>query len=407
MIRRKALLTLHHFYRIDPEAMQPYIKKMKRCLADPHPGVMSAALVALHTVVLAQPSAHGSLAPAVVHILRQILEHRLDVSYNLHGVPAPFEQVNCMRLLALFEPLSAVVEDAITQTLLDALHKVDTNQQDNVAYSALREVWEMLLRLFQSESGIDQHVAIEGIIVLAKQRPDMVRGQEHGLIAAFEEHGDDTVLRHGILTALESMCSDTDAAVALVPLFVAHIRSLVGEGNMALQAQVADGLLAHVQRYPGMDPVAKSKALLDAFAELSDPCRRRLTNTIRVWAADGMLSKEMGVVYALGWLADEALPSHKIWLAVWMCGHWRAVQAVDALTGVLELARQHDATVDPELVAHTIETSMRLCTLPGAAFGFAIVAAVRAFEGSGNIAVANFMEAATANGAFTKPSATF
>ncbi|GFH14152.1 adaptin_N domain-containing protein, partial [Haematococcus lacustris] len=76
-VRKKAIMALHRFQQLDPRhegalAGLDTDKHLRTCLCDKDPGVMSAALCALHDAVS---------------------EHRLPKAYDYHRFPAPFIQV--------------------------------------------------------------------------------------------------------------------------------------------------------------------------------------------------------------------------------------------------------------------------------------------------------------------------
>lgn len=66
------------------------------------PGVMSAALCALHEVVKSDTRPYKNLIPSFTSILKQVSEHRLPKSYDYHRFPAPFIQARLPFFASVF-----------------------------------------------------------------------------------------------------------------------------------------------------------------------------------------------------------------------------------------------------------------------------------------------------------------
>lgn len=68
-------------------------RHFRTTLCDKDPGVMCAALCALHDLVGVNPAPYRNLIPSLTSILKQVSEHRLPKAYDYHRFPAPFIQV--------------------------------------------------------------------------------------------------------------------------------------------------------------------------------------------------------------------------------------------------------------------------------------------------------------------------
>eukprot|EP00842_Homolaphlyctis_polyrhiza_P005239 jgi/Hompol1/5716/HPOL_002033-RA len=371
LVRRKSVLVFRKLWQIDKQAVHPYIKKIKHMIADPDPSVMSASLITLHELVLNNPTSYKSLASAVVHILNQILEHRLDCSYDYHGVPAPYIQVNCMRLLALFDTLAS----EIATVVLDAFHRVDTNQQDNIAYmvmlqcvktlvarqataaQSLNYVLPVVLRLLNNGTELDRLAAIECVNLIAVQYPSRVISVAPVLTAVF----DDTTTDMSLKQTFHNM---------------QHITTLAA---------------SHIQ-----DPVISSKLVLESFEMLSDATRPHLTNTIMGHVSGRWIAPDLAISYAIRWLQDPVHPRNKTWLATW-CG---AANTIDHLATLLSQLAASPA--DPDLVSHVVEMSIKLGSTHKIVFPNEMIKAVATFGKSPHIGLTNrvrqFFEAANSVG---------
>ena len=107
-VRKKAVLALHAFLRLDPGLEGPLAgsgieRALRAALCDRDPAVMGAACLGLSALASSTPDAPArlrNLTPSLVAILRQVLDHRLPRSYEYHRSPAPFLQIRLLKLLA-------------------------------------------------------------------------------------------------------------------------------------------------------------------------------------------------------------------------------------------------------------------------------------------------------------------
>ena len=51
LVRKKALLAMHHFYQCSSSSVEHLGEDFRRALSDPDPGVMEAALILLHDII--------------------------------------------------------------------------------------------------------------------------------------------------------------------------------------------------------------------------------------------------------------------------------------------------------------------------------------------------------------------
>ena len=109
-------------------------------LCDKDPSVMSAALCALHELILADPIPHKNLVPSFVSILKQIVEHRLPKSYDYHRVPAPFIQIKLLKILAALGVADKAASTEMYSVLGTALKKGDNqvNIGNAIVYECVR-----------------------------------------------------------------------------------------------------------------------------------------------------------------------------------------------------------------------------------------------------------------------------
>lgn len=142
IIRRKAVLALYKFYLIAPNQVQHIHNKFRKALCDKDPGVMTASLhiyaqmiqVIIYQVTTVtvfidktsyspsslldllwcnpvpshifhflqeKPEGYKDLAASFVAILKQVVGGKLPMDFNYHSVPAPWLQIQLLRILSL------------------------------------------------------------------------------------------------------------------------------------------------------------------------------------------------------------------------------------------------------------------------------------------------------------------
>ncbi|KAJ1330120.1 hypothetical protein BSLG_009704 [Batrachochytrium salamandrivorans] len=375
LIRRKAVLAFHRFYILDSQAVLPYIKKLKRSLADAHPSVMSASLITLYDVVKNTPDLHMSLAPAVTHILNQIIDNKLDSSYNYHGVPAPFVQLNCMRMLAILKPLTEEREKDISNSVLAAMHKINIGQQDDIAYMLIlqcvqtlairpsapvifKRLQQMGLQLTHSDLPNEKRLGIQCLVVLAK---------------------------HGIIEAMIRLCKDAAMATTLLGMLFEMVACV--SGNVFMQRTCIDHVLVLLEAHE-LDPLVTSKAILDCVECLPDASRSVLTSRVTGYITNGRVVSHVALTRALGWLGDTTHPPCLTWLAIWIVGQIGSQEALELIATLLKSIADLDTGAYTDLIAHAIETCTKLGSVMGSQLPTDLTQTITGLCGSSHMGIA-------------------
>jgi AP-4 complex subunit epsilon-1 len=176
LVRKKAVMALHRFHQLDPPSIDHLQDKIRRCLCDKDPAVMGATLCLLYDLVYratggfekqaledgsgdddgygagdggassgggARAPARGpgsvksykDLIPSFVSILKQIIEHRLVREYDYHRMPAPWIQIQLLRILALLGHGDQAASEGMYEILNEVMRRADTGI--NVGYAVM------------------------------------------------------------------------------------------------------------------------------------------------------------------------------------------------------------------------------------------------------------------------------
>jgi AP-4 complex subunit epsilon-1 len=138
-VRKKAVMALHRFHQRSPSSVAHLHGKFRQMLCDKDPSVMSAALCALHDLILADATPHKNLIPSFVSILKQIVEHRLH-NYDYHKVPAPFIQIKLLKILAALGTADKAASTEMYSVLSTCLKRGDSggNVGNAIVYECVR-----------------------------------------------------------------------------------------------------------------------------------------------------------------------------------------------------------------------------------------------------------------------------
>ncbi|KAG8145025.1 putative AP-4 complex subunit epsilon protein [Naja naja] len=119
IIRRKAVQALYKFYLIAPNQVQHIHDKFRRALCDRDVGVMAASLHIYLQMVKEDSSGYKDLTSSFVTILKQVVGGKLPMDYNYHNTPAPWLQIQLLRILRLLGK-----DDPRTTILFECVHTI-------------------------------------------------------------------------------------------------------------------------------------------------------------------------------------------------------------------------------------------------------------------------------------------
>jgi AP-4 complex subunit epsilon-1 len=145
IVRKRAVSAIHRFYQMDRTIINDHIGKIRLALCDKDPCVMGASLPLFYSMVQDDVAQFKDLVPSFVSILKQITEHRLPREFDYHRIPAPWIQMNLLRILALLGRGDQSSSEGMYEILVDCMKRADTGI--NVGY-AIGKLFLLLTRLF-------------------------------------------------------------------------------------------------------------------------------------------------------------------------------------------------------------------------------------------------------------------
>ncbi|KAI2648581.1 AP-4 complex subunit epsilon-1 [Labeo rohita] len=137
IIRRKAVLALYKFYLIAPNQVQHIHAKFRKALCDKDPGVMTSSLHIYLQLIRESPDGYKDLTGSFVTILKQVVGGKLPVDFNYHNVPAPWLQIQLLRILSLLGKEDQSTSELMYEVLDESLRRAEMNH--NITYAILYE----------------------------------------------------------------------------------------------------------------------------------------------------------------------------------------------------------------------------------------------------------------------------
>ncbi|XP_017373369.1 AP-4 complex subunit epsilon-1 [Cebus imitator] len=132
IIRRKAVLALYKFHLIAPNQVQHIHIKFRKALCDRDVGVMAASLHIYLRMIKENSSGYKDLTGSFVTILKQVVGGKLPVDFNYHSVPAPWLQIQLLRILGLLGKDDQRTSELMYDVLDESLRRAELNH--NVTY---------------------------------------------------------------------------------------------------------------------------------------------------------------------------------------------------------------------------------------------------------------------------------
>lgn len=201
-VRKKALGALHRFYQMDKTSIVSHLENVRRGLCDKDPSVMGATLPLLQSLVQDDVQAYKDLVPSLVSILKQITEHRLPRDYDYHRIPAPWVQMNLLRILALLGKGDQASSEGMYEVVADVMKRADTgiNVGYAIVYEAVKTVTTIypnpllldatataISRFIRSDSHNLKYIGIKGLAAIVKDHPRYAADHQMAVIDCLED----------------------------------------------------------------------------------------------------------------------------------------------------------------------------------------------------------------------------
>ncbi|KAE8617737.1 hypothetical protein XENTR_v10009187 [Xenopus tropicalis] len=165
IVRRKAVLALYKFYMIAPTQVQHIHEKFRKALCDRDVGVMAASLHIYYQVIKDNPAGYKDLTGSFITILKQVVGGKLPADFNYHSVPAPWLQIQLLRILRLLGKDDPRASELIYDVLDESLRRAEINH--NITYAILFECVQTIYTIYPKADLFEKAAKCIGKFVLS------------------------------------------------------------------------------------------------------------------------------------------------------------------------------------------------------------------------------------------------
>ncbi|XP_019520389.1 PREDICTED: AP-4 complex subunit epsilon-1 [Hipposideros armiger] len=165
IIRRKAVLALYKFYLIAPNQVQHIHIKFRKALCDRDVGVMAASLHIYLRMIKENSSGYKDLTGSFVTILKQVVGGKLPVDFNYRSVPAPWLQIQLLRILGLLGKDDQRTSEIMYDVLDESLRRAELNH--NITYAILFECVHTVYSIYPKSELLEKAAKCIGKFVLS------------------------------------------------------------------------------------------------------------------------------------------------------------------------------------------------------------------------------------------------
>uniref|UniRef100_A0A6G1RLL4 AP-4 complex subunit epsilon n=1 Tax=Hypotaenidia okinawae TaxID=2861861 RepID=A0A6G1RLL4_9GRUI len=165
IIRRKAVQALYKFYLIAPNQVQHIHDKFRKALCDRDAGVMAASLHIYLQMIKENSSGYKDLTGSFVTILKQVVGGKLPIDFNYHSVPAPWLQIQLLRILGLLGRDDPRTSELMYDVLDESLRRAEINH--NITYAILFECVQTIYIIHPKSELLEKAAKCIGKFVLS------------------------------------------------------------------------------------------------------------------------------------------------------------------------------------------------------------------------------------------------
>jgi len=230
-VRKKAVSALHRLYQLDKSSVIDHYPKIRRVICDKDPSVMGASLGLILDLAKDDTSQWKDLVPSLVSILKQVVEHRLSKDFDYHRIPAPWLQINLLRLLAVLGRGDQSCSEDMYEVLAEVMQRADTgiNVGYAIVYEAVNTVTTIypntvlldtaassISRFIRSDSHNLKYIGIKGLAAIVKEHPRYAADHQMAVVDCLEDP--DETLKRKTLSLLFRMTNSVNVEFIITKL---------------------------------------------------------------------------------------------------------------------------------------------------------------------------------------------
>jgi len=352
LVRKKTVMVLHRFHRLDSSAVSNLGPQMRRTLCDKDPSVMAASLCLLHAQIMEKPLSYKELVPSFVSILKQIVEHRLPRDFDYHRMPAPWAQLRLLRILALLGRADQSASEGMYEVLGDVIRRADTGI--NVGYAIVYECVRTVTTIYPNSTLLDEaaraiarflgsenhnlkYLGITGLAQVVEQHPKYAA--EHHLAVIDCLSSVDDTLKRKTLDLLYRMMNPVNVEFIASKL----LESLESSTDEFLRQALVSRLCTAAERFAPSNAwyVATVVRVMELAGDLvPNEVAQQMLSLVAEGGEDGdadVLRKD-AVDRFVGMLHREVVPDGLFHVLAWVLGEFAQLSTEDVAGAIATLA---------------------------------------------------------------------
>nr|XP_023672930.1 AP-4 complex subunit epsilon-1 [Paramormyrops kingsleyae] len=385
IIRRKAVLALYKFYLMAPNQVQHIHDKFRRALCDKDPGVMTASLHIYLQMIKESPENYKELAGSFVVILKQVVSGKLPADFSYHSVPAPWLQMQLLRILALLGKEDQRTSEIMYEVLDESLRRAEINH--NITYAILYECVKTVYTIHPKSELLEKaakcigkfvlspkinlkYLGLKALTYVVQQDPNLALQHQMTIIECLDHP--DPIIKRETLELLYRITNAQNVTVIVEKMldFLRHSRDEYTVIGLV-------GKVAELAEKYAPDNSWFVQTMNAVFSLGGDAMQPDITNNFLRLLAEGFDNAEedrqlrlLAVDSYLSLLGGEAasLPQPFLQIISWVLGEYSYLKVgqdpTDVLARLGALLERHDITTETR--CWVLAAMGKLCTTDGA-----------------------------------------
>ena len=231
LIRKKAIIVLNRFMKLNPSLVSEYSNYFRKAICDKDPSVMGASLNSLFQILsdTNNVSLYKDLISSFVVILKQIIDHRLPRDFDYHRMPAPWLQVRILEILGILGENDKRASEQMYEILSEVMRRADdtgVNAGYAIVYQCLTTITkiypnpslietaaQLVSRFLTAENNNLKYTGITGLISIVKINPSYAIRHQLVVVDCLEDS--DVTLKRKTLALLHKMTNNSNVCVII------------------------------------------------------------------------------------------------------------------------------------------------------------------------------------------------
>jgi AP-4 complex subunit epsilon-1 len=353
IIRKKAILVLNRFIKLNPSLVNEYSVYFRRTLCDKDPSVMGATLNSFHQILGEEgfvPTFKDLISSFVV-ILKQIIDHRLPRDFDYHRMPAPWLQICLLEILGILGENDKRASEQMYEILSEVMRRADdtgVNAGYAIIYQCLKTITkiypnpnlienaaQLVARFLTAENNNLKYTGITGLISIVKINPSYAIRHQLVVVDCLEDT--DETLKRKTLILLYKMTNSGNVTV-IIDKFNNILKSASFDSHLKQEivskvAELAEKFAPDSKWY-----LKTMNYMLEVASELIKPSNvNSLIKLIDEWREDDDIIEYTVLEYLNILTTKENVPDCIMQISAWVLGEFGDTHSQDNIAAIMDV----------------------------------------------------------------------